>query len=195
VSLAERVYQTFHESAQAKLTAADVLAEPIAQAAERLVGCFMGEGKLLACGNGGSAAEAQHFVSELVNRFERERPGLAAVALNADSVTLTSIADDYDFSMVFARQVGALGHPGDVLLAVSTSGNARNVIEAARAAQEREMAVVAITGHDGGELAEMLTEQDILICAPGDSIARIQEVHQLVIHCLCDSIDYLLLGA
>lgn len=195
MNLAERIYYTFQESAQAKLSAADVLAEPIAQAAERLVARFMDEGKLLACGNGASAAEAQHFVSELINRFERERPGLAALALNADSATLTSIADDSDFSMVFARQISALGQPGDILLAVSTNGCSRNVIEATRAAQEREMTVVALSGQDGGELAEMLTERDILICVPGDSTARIQEIHQLALHCLCDSIDYLLLGA
>lgn len=134
MTLAERVYLAFQESAQAKLNAADVLAEPLAQAAERIVQSFMNEGRLLACGNGGSAAEAQHFVSELVNRFECERPGLAAIALGADNVTLTSIADDYDFSMVFARQVSAFGQPGDVLLAISTSGTSRNVIEAARAA-------------------------------------------------------------
>lgn len=195
MNLAERIYYTFQESAQAKLNAADILAEPIALASERLVQCFMNEGKLLACGNGASAADAQHLVSELINRFERERPGLAALALNADSATLTSIADDSDFSMVFARQISALGQPGDILLAISTNGCSRNIIEAARAAQEREMAIVALTGQDGGELAELLTDKDILICAPGDNTARIQEIHQLALHCLCDSIDYLLLGA
>ncbi|NWG87202.1 MAG: phosphoheptose isomerase [Hydrogenophilaceae bacterium] len=195
MNLAERIYYTFQESAQAKLNAADILAEPIALASERLVQCFMNEGKLLACGNGASAADAQHLVSELINRFERERPGLAALALNADSATLTSIADDSDFSMVFARQISALGQPGDILLAISTNGCSRNIIEAARAAQEREMAIVALTGQDGGELAELLTDKDILICAPGDNTARIQEIHQLALHCLCDSIDHLLLGA
>jgi D-sedoheptulose 7-phosphate isomerase len=195
MNLAERIYYTFQESAQAKLSAADILAEPIARASERLVNCFMNEGKLLACGNGASAADAQHLVSELINRFERERPGLAALALNADSATLTSIADDSDFSMVFARQISALGQPGDILLAISANGGSRNVIEAVRAAQEREVAIIALSGQDGGELAEMLTEQDILICVPGDSMARIQEIHQLALHCLCDSIDYLLLGA
>ena len=136
MNLAERIYYTFQESAQAKLSAADILAEPIAQAAERLVNCFMNEGKLLACGNGASAADAQHFVSELINRFERERPALAALALCGDSATLTSIADDSDFSMVFARQISALGQPGDILLAVSTNGCSRNVIEATRAAEK-----------------------------------------------------------
>jgi len=195
VNLAERIYYTFQESAQAKLNAADILAEPIAQAAERLVDCFMHEGKLLACGNGASAADAQHLVSDLLNRFERERPALAALALNADSTTLTSIADDSDFAMVYARQISALGLPGDILFAISATGGSRNVIEAARAAQEREMTLIALTGQDGGELAEMLSERDILICAPGDSLARIQEIHRLALHCLCDSIDYLLLGA
>lgn len=193
--LAERIHRSFQDSAQAKLNAADVLAGALAQAAERIVQCFLAEGKLLACGNGSSAAEAQHFASELINRFERERPGLAAVALAADSVTLTAIADDYDFSMVFARQVSALGQPGDVLLAISPNGAARNVIEATRAAQERDMTVIALAGQDGGELAELLGERDILICVPNDIAPRIREVHQLAVHCLCDSIDYLLLGA
>lgn len=193
--LAERIYRSFQESAQAKLDAADVLAEPIAQAAERIVQCFLAEGKLLACGNGASAAEAQHLVAELVNRFERERPGLAALALTADSATLTAIADDSDFGLIFARQVAALGQPGDVLLAISAGGAARNVIEAARTAQEREMPVIALTGQDGGELAELLGERDILICVPGEAPARIREVHQLIVHCLCDGIDFLLLGA
>jgi D-sedoheptulose 7-phosphate isomerase len=195
MSLAERIQQQFQDSVAAKALAAEVLSEPIAQAAERMVACLMGEGKILACGNGGSAVDAQHFSSGLINRFEAERPGLAAIALTTDTSCLTSIANDYDFSRVFARQIQALGAPGDLLLAITTSGNSRNVLEAVRAAHGKDMAVIALTGRDGGQLAETLLEEDVLICVPTESTARIQEVHLLAIHCLCDSIDYLLLGA
>lgn len=195
MSSAERIYQLFVESAQIKMAAAEVLAEPISEAAERIVQCLLGEGKILACGNGGATADAQHFSAKLVHRFERDRPGLSAIALTADSSILTAIANDHDYAQVFARQIKALGHPGDILLAISTSGNSENVLEAARAAHEKEMTVVALTGQDGGELAALLDDRDILINVPADTAARIQEVHLLAIHCLCDSIDYLLLGA
>jgi D-sedoheptulose 7-phosphate isomerase len=172
----------------------DVLAEPIAQAAEMMSQCLLAEGKILACGNGGSAADAQHFSSELINRFEMERPGLAAVALTTDSSILTSIANDYEFSQIFSKQVTALGKAGDVLLAISTSGNSRNVVEAIRAAHARDMRVVALTGGTGGQVGELLRDEDIHICVPASSTARIQEVHLLTIHCLCDGIDCLILG-
>jgi D-sedoheptulose 7-phosphate isomerase len=195
MSLSERIQQQFQDSVAAKTLAAEVLSGPIAHAAERMVACLMGEGKILACGNGGSAADAQHFASELINRYEADRPGLAAIALTTDTSSLTSIANDYDFSRVFARQIEALGAPGDLLLAISTSGNSRNVLEAVHAAHGKDMTVIGLTGRDGGQLAEMLLEDDVLICVPTESTARIQEVHLLTIHCLCDSIDYLLLGA
>lgn len=190
-----RIHQQFTDSAHLKLQAMDVLADPIHQAAERMVACLMNEGKIMSCGNGGSAADSQHFSSELLNRFERERPGLAAIALTTDSSTLTSIANDYAYDQVFSKQVRALGHPRDLLLAISTSGNSRNVLDAIRAAHEREISVVALTGNGGGQIAETLQEGDIHICVPSAVTARIQEIHLLTIHCLCDAIDFTLLGA
>ncbi|MCL6554730.1 MAG: phosphoheptose isomerase [Burkholderiales bacterium] len=195
MDLASRIHQQFTDSAHLKLQAMELLAEPIAQAAERMVACLMKDGKIMACGNGGSAADAQHFSSELLNRFERERPGLAALALTTDTSTLTSIANDYAYEQVFSKQVRALGQPGDLLLAISTSGNSRNVVEAVHAAHEREMGVIALTGRGGGQLAEILNAEDVHICVPSTVTARIQEVHLLTLHCLCDAIDYLLLGA
>jgi D-sedoheptulose 7-phosphate isomerase len=189
-----RISQHFADSAHLKLQTMDLLAEPIALAAERIVQCLLADGKVLSCGNGGSAGDAQHFSSEMLNRFEMERPGLAAVALTTDSSTLTSIANDYAFEEIFSKQVRALGQPNDLLLAISTSGNSRNVIQAILAAHEREMGVIALTGKDGGEMAELLHANDIHLCVPADSTARIQEVHLLIIHCLCDAIDCLLLG-
>jgi D-sedoheptulose 7-phosphate isomerase len=194
MNLAERIAGNFRDSAQLKLAAVDALAQPIARAIERMVECLREDGKILSCGNGGSAADAQHFSSELLNRFEAERPGLAAVALTTDTSTLTSIANDYDYEQVFSRQVRALGHPGDVLLAISTSGNSRNVIAATHAAHEARMTVVALTGRDGGAMLDELAPDDIHICVPSTVTARIQEVHLLTLHCLCDGIDCLLLG-
>jgi D-sedoheptulose 7-phosphate isomerase len=195
MDLAHRIHQQFTDSAHLKLQAMEVLAKPIAQAAERMVSCLMSEGKIMACGNGGSAADSQHFSSELLNRFERERPGLAAIALTTDTSTLTSIANDYAYEQVFSKQVRALGQPGDLLLAISTSGNSRNVVEAVHAAHEREIGVIALTGNGGGQIAEILEPGDVHICVPSSVTARIQEVHLLTLHCLCDAIDYLLLGA
>ncbi len=195
MSTAERIHRLFEESARIKLAAAEVMADPIAMAAEHMVNCLMIEGKIMSCGNGGAMADAQHFSARLVHRFERDRPGLAALALSADAAILTAIANDRDYTHIFARQIRALGAPGDVLFAISTSGNSRNILEAVQAAHEKEMSVVALTGADGGELGELLGDQDILIPVPAESTARIQEVHHLAIHCLCDSIDYLLLGA
>jgi D-sedoheptulose 7-phosphate isomerase len=194
MDLLARIAQHFAESARVKTEAVDALAEPLAQAAQRMVQCLMNEGKILACGNGGSAADAQHFSAELLNRFEMERPGLAAIALTTDASTVTSIANDYDFEQIFSKQVRALGQPNDVLLAISTSGNSRNVIAAMQAAHERQMAVVALTGRNGGMMGELLAPGDIHLCVPHANTARIQEVHILCLHCLCDAIDCLLLG-
>ena len=194
MDLVARIAQQFTDSAHTKLSALEFMAEPIAHAIEAMTHSLMANGKILACGNGGSAADAQHFAAELLNRFEMERPPLAAFALTTDSSTLTSIANDYDFSQVFSKQVRALGQPGDVLLAISTSGNSPNVIEAIHAAHEREMRVVALTGKGGGEMGALLGPDDIHLCVPADRTARIQEVHLLTLHCLCDGIDCLLLG-
>ncbi|MGW8183005.1 MAG: phosphoheptose isomerase [Burkholderiales bacterium] len=194
MDLITRISENFSESAHLKLQSMDALAGPIAAAAERMVQCLQQDGKILACGNGGSAADAQHFSAELLNRFEKERPGLAAMALTTDSSTLTSIANDYDYDQVFSKQVRALGRVGDVLLAISTSGNSRNVLAAVEAAHESQMVVVALSGRNGGKISEVLLPGDIHICVPAQSTARIQEVHLLTLHCLCDAIDCLLLG-
>ena len=194
MDLISRISENFSESAHLKLQSMDVLAAPIAEAAERMVQCLKRDGKILACGNGGSAADSQHFAAELVNRFEMERPPLAAIALTTDSSILTSIGNDYDFEQVFSKQVRAFGHGNDILLAISTSGNSRNVIAAIDAAHEAGMTVVALTGRDGGKMAAMLDSNDIHICVPANNTARIQEVHLLALHCICDAIDCLLLG-
>lgn len=195
VDLLERIRRQFTDSAQLKQKAHDVLAEPIAHAIEIMVKALLSNGKILACGNGGSAADAQHFSAELLNRFERERPGLAAISLTTDTSTLTSIANDYEYEQVFSKQVSALGQPGDVLFAISTSGNSKNVSRAIGAAHEREMRVVALTGRGGGEIGKLLAADDVHICVPHSQTARIQEVHLLTLHCLCDGIDCMLLGA
>lgn len=194
MDLLSRIGDHFNQSAQLKLHAADMLASPIAQAAERMAHCLMHDGKILSCGNGGSAADAQHFAAELLNRFEMERPGLAAMALSTDTSTITSIANDYSFEQIFSKQVRALGQAGDLLLAISTSGNSPNVVEAIHAAHEREMSVIALTGKNGGRMAALLKKEDIHICVPAANTARIQEVHLLALHCLCDAIDCLILG-
>lgn len=194
MDLIARVTRHFEDSAQTKLNAMEVLAAPIAAAIETLTGSLINGGKILACGNGGSAADAQHFAAELVGRFEAERQELAAIALTTDTSIITAVANDYAFSQIFARQVRALGHAGDVLLAMSTSGNSGNVIEAIQAAHDAEMRVVALTGRGGGRIGEMLADEDIHLCVPAERTARIQETHLLIIHCLCDGIDSLLLG-
>ena len=192
--LEQRIQQQFFDSADLKYAAAEVLSKPIVDAVSALVGCITAGGKVLACGNGGSAADAQHFAAEFVGRFERERPGLAALALTTDTSILTAIGNDYDFNAIFSKQVQALGAPGDVLLAISTSGNSANVVAAIEAAHTKEMVVIALTGHKGGKMRELLTETDVLICVPHERTARIQEVHLLVLHCLCDAVDLQLLG-
>ena len=189
----ERVRRHFQESIATKQNAI-ALAPVITAAAATMTRCLLEDGKILSCGNGGSAADAQHFSSELLNRFELERPGLPAMALTTDSSTLTSIANDYAFAEVFAKQVRALGQPTDVLLAISTSGNSENVLRAIQAAHERGLRVVALTGRDGGTIAGGLGPDDIEIRVPAERTCRIQEVHLLVIHCLCDLIDAELLG-
>jgi D-sedoheptulose 7-phosphate isomerase len=194
MTLATRISKHFDDSAQIKLQSKKVLAQPIADAAQAMVACLMNDGKILVCGNGGSAADSQHFAAELINRFEVERPGLAAIALTTDSSVLTSIANDYDYIQIFSKQVRALGMDGDVLLAISTSGNSPSVLEAIQAAHERNMPVVALTGRDGGKMAGLLNASDFHICVPAKSTARIQEVHLLALHCLCDAIDHLILG-
>lgn len=194
MDLTGRISKHFDDSAQTKLQTKAALVQPIADASQALVECLMSDGKILACGNGGSAADAQHFAAELVNRFEMERPGLPAIALTTDSSVLTSIANDYDFKLIFSKQVRALGAAGDILLAISTSGNSGNVVEAIDAAHERNMRVIALTGRGGGKMGEILGPGDLHICVESQSTARTQEVHLLVLHCLCDAIDHLLLG-
>jgi D-sedoheptulose 7-phosphate isomerase len=194
-ALAERIAAHFADSAQLKLAAARGLAEPIARAVDLMCASLRAGGKLLACGNGGSAADAQHFAAELVNRFERERPPLASVALTTDSSALTSIANDYAYEQVFAKQLRALGRKGDALLAISTSGNSPSVVAAAAAARETGIATVALTGRGGGKLGAALGAGDVHLCVPHDRTIRIQEVHLLVLHCLCDGIDFQLFGA
>jgi len=193
-ALSARITAHFEESARLKLAAAAALTEPVARAGQLFAQSLKAGSKAMACGNGGSAADSQHFVAELVNRFERERPPLAAVALTTDTSTLTSIANDYEYRLVFAKQLRAIGRSGDVLLAISTSGNSGSVIEAVRVAHEIGVRVVALSGAGGGKLVPALDAKDISICVPHKVTARIQEVHLLVLHCLCDAIDHELFG-
>ena len=185
----ERITQHFSDSIDAKIRAADSLPPLIAQASEIMVQCLLNEGKILACGNGGSAGDAQHFVSDLLNRYERERPALPAMSLCADSLTISSIANDSSYHEVFSKQIRALGQQGDILLAISTSGNCPSVVQAIQAAHDRDIPVIALTGKNGGDMARLLHPEDVEIRVPDNSPPRIQEVHTLVIHCLCDLID------
>jgi D-sedoheptulose 7-phosphate isomerase len=179
----QRIQQQFFDSADLKYACAQALSQPIADAVTAVVNCITSGGKVLACGNGGSASDAQHFAAEFVGRFERERPGLAAIALTTDTSIITAIGNDYDFKSIYAKQVQALGSPGDVLIAITTSGNSA-----------KEITVVAMTGHQGGQLGTMLSPDDVHICVPHERTARIQEVHILALHCLCDAVDLQLLG-
>ena len=194
MNLSDRVFDHFAESIKAKQDNQELLAEATAAAIELMFAALVNDGKVLACGNGGSAADAQHFAAELVGRFEMERMGLAGIALTTDTSALTAIANDYDFNRVFSKQVEALGRSGDVLLAISTSGNSANIIAAIEAAHERDMRVVALTGKDGGQIAHILQDQDILLNVAHQRTARIQEIHILLIHAICDGIDQLFMG-
>ena len=194
MELADRIGQHFQDSIAVKQQSLEVLIEPIHRAGEAMVNSLLNNGKILSCGNGGSAGDAQHFSAELLNRFEKERPGLPAMALTTDSSTLTAIANDYSYEEIFSKQVSALGQPGDVLLAISTSGNSANVAAAMKAAQEREMLSVVLSGNYGGTMAVLLGDQDVEIRVPSRRTARIQEVHLVVIHCLCDFINTQLFG-
>jgi DnaA initiator-associating protein len=185
----ENIKKSFTESIQTKIAAAEALPEPIEKAAQMMIDALIRGNKILSCGNGGSAGDAQHFSSELLNRYERNRPSLPAMALTTDSSTITSIANDFSFEEIFSKQVKALGQAGDILLAISTSGNSANVINAMQAALTRDMTIVALTGKDGGEMAGFMGENDVEIRVPSWRTARIQEVHLLVIHNLCESID------
>jgi len=191
-NLAGRISAHFAESAKLKLAAAEPLAAPLVRGIELLVDTLRGGGKVLSCGNGGSAADAQHFAAELVNRFERERPPLAAIALSTDTSALTSIANDYAYQQVFSKPLRAFGKRGDALLAISTSGNSANVLDAIHAAHDLGIRVIALTGNGGGKMAALVRDDDVHLCVPHKTTARIQEVHLLCIHCLCDGIDTLL---
>ncbi len=190
----QRVKQNFNESIQVKTEAVDLLAPLIVKAAETMTHSLLGEHKILSCGNGGSAADAQHFSSEMLNRFEMERPGLPAMALTTDASTITSIANDYQYAEIFSKQIRALGQAGDILLAFSTSGDSHNIIHAIDAAHDRDMHVIALTGRDGGQIADLMKGNDVELRVPSWSTARIQEVHIMIIHSLCDLIDRHLLG-
>lgn len=190
----QRVRENFSESIKLKTESVETLAPLIVKAANAMANCMLQEHKILSCGNGGSAADAQHFSSEMLNRFEMERPGLPAIALTTDSSTLTSIANDYQYADIFSKQIRALGQPGDILLAFSTSGESHNIIHAIDAAHDRGMSVVALTGREGGQVAYLMQDEDVEIRVPSWSTARIQEVHLMIIHSLCDLIDRQLLG-
>lgn len=190
----QRIHQHFIASADLKYQAAEALSTPISRAIEAMWTAVTNGGKVLACGNGGSAADAQHFAAEFVGRYERERPELAALALTTDTSIITAIANDYGFNEIYAKQVRALGQAGDVLLAITTSGNSANILAAIEAAHNREMTVVALTGKGGGKVNDVLGELDVHICVPHDRTARIQEVHILALHCICDGVDAMLLG-
>jgi len=188
------IQTAFQSSIETKQNSLNVLGESIELASVMLNQALLGGNKILACGNGGSASDAQHFSAELLNRYERDRPGLPAIALTTDSSTLTSIANDYDYHQIFSKQVTALGQPDDVLLAISTSGQSPNIVDAIQAANENEMQVIALTGKDGGAMSQVLDENSVEIRVPSNVTARIQEVHILVIHILCELLDLQLLG-
>ena len=194
MTLHERIVSQFAANAEASRDTLISLGDLIEAGAVRLANCLLNDGKILCCGNGGSAAEAQHFSSELLNRYERDRPGLPAIALTTDTSALTSIANDYRFDEVFAKQIRALGHPSDLLVIYTTSGNSANILSAAIASHDRDMNIIALSGRDGGPLAPLLSETDLEIRVPSDSTARIQEVQLLITHCFCDLIDHQLFG-
>ncbi len=194
MSLQDRIISHFSDSIQTKQESMSSLCELIEFASQKIVESLVDDKKILACGNGGSAGDAQHFSSEMLNRFERERPALPAIALTSDILTITSIANDYHFDEVFTKQLRALGQPGDILLVYTSSGNSRNILSVVKAAHDKNVSVIALSGKDGGALASLLNETDIEIRVPSESTARIQEVHLLITHCLCDLIDQQLFG-
>ncbi|MGY8813091.1 MAG: phosphoheptose isomerase [Gammaproteobacteria bacterium] len=189
-----RIRDNFKENIDVSMKVSELLANVIAEAAETMTNCLLNENKILSCGNGGSAAEAQRFSGMMLNRFDMERPGLPAIALTTDTSSLTSIANDYQYADVFSKIIRAIGQPGDTLLAISTSGESHNIIHAIDAAHEREMSIIALTGREGGQLADLIQINDIEIRVPSWSTARIQELHTMIINCLCDLIDHKLLG-
>jgi len=193
-SLTDRIRANFTDSIQTKINAADSIISIIAEASEEVVQVLLEGHKILSCGNGGSACDAMHFSAEMLNRFKQERPGLPAITLTSDIATITAIGNDYHFSDIFAKQVRALGQPGDLLLAITTSGNSANIISAIKAAHDKNMGVIALTGYDGGKIPDYLQEKDIEIRVPAYDTARIQETHLLIIHCICDIVDYRLFG-
>jgi D-sedoheptulose 7-phosphate isomerase len=193
-SILERIKYNFTESIQTYINAADLILPDVGLAAEKVVQCLLDGHKILTCGNGGSAADALRFASQMLNRFKHERPGLPAIALTADITTMTSIANDSSYHEIFAKQIRAIGQKGDLLLAISTSGNSINVLNAIKAAHDREMDVLALTGHEGGKIPTLLREHDIEIRVPADDTARIQETHLLIIHSICDVVDFQLFG-
>lgn len=194
MDLTERVRENFKESIEVSIQASQILAPIITQAAELMTNCLLNEKKILSCGNGGSAAESQRFSAMMLNRFDMERPGLPAIALTTDTSSLTSIANDYQYADIFSKQIRALGQPGDALLAISTSGESHNIIHAIDAAHEREMNIIALTGREGGQLADLIHDNDIEIRVPSWSSARIQEIHTMIINSICDLVDHKLLG-
>jgi D-sedoheptulose 7-phosphate isomerase len=190
----DRVRDNFKENIDLNMKTFDVLAQSVLQAVQIMAACLLNEKKVLSCGNGSSAAEALRFTGLMLNRFEMERPGLPAIALTANSASLTSIADDYQFADIFSKQIRAIGQPGDVLIAITPSGESHNIIHAIDAAHEREMNIIAITGREGGQLADLIQENDVELRVPSWSTARIQEMHTLIVNCLCDLLDHQLLG-
>lgn len=193
-NILERVKHNFSESIQTKINTADSILPMVSAACDKILQCLLDGNKVMSCGNGGSACDALHFSSEMLNRYKHERPSLPAIALTADIATLSSIANDYHFNEVFAKQIRALGQPNDVLLALSTSGNSVNILHAIKAAHDRNVRVIALTGHDGGKIPSLLKEDDIEVRVPAYDTARIQETHLLIIHCICDMVDFQLFG-
>ena len=191
--LRQRASQHFLDSIAVKQEAEKTLPDAVAQGVLAMAQCLQSGGKVMACGNGGSAADAQHFAAELIGRFERERQELAAIALTTDSSILTAVGNDYSYDEVFSKQVRGLGKKGDVLLAISTSGNSKNVVKAIEAAKKIGIKIIALTGNGGGKIATLLDKEDIHLCAPSTRTARIQETHLVLLHGLCDGVDHVLL--
>ncbi|MFP8967119.1 phosphoheptose isomerase [Pokkaliibacter sp. CJK22405] len=194
MELQDRIIAQFHTSIDVKVHAVELLTPLIAHASEMMLHCLLSEGKILCCGNGRSAIDSQLFTTQLLNRFERDRPGLPAMNLSADAATLTAIASEFNYNDVYSKQIRALGQPGDILLAISSSGRSANIVQAIQAAHDRDMMVIAMTGTDGGDISSLLRPEEVELRVPSEMPVRIQEVHTLIIHCLCDLIDFQLFG-